>query len=204
MLEVCQSKTNQSCLYFLALPLSAPQSCSNQAAQKRQQLSSNAANRSLGTCTRRALGADQEAKSGLITSSTSVFINSSTWLLQATVSIDHMHTTCRTVKTLVCSGVFGMPARILLPEGALPACAGGWWGDSSQRSEWHYCCFIMFNSKGVSSRIQNCRTLKHYYYIFSLNCFFSALSRVYLSLLEDVPCRMETVSNNIFFPLLQM
>lgn len=49
LLEVCQSKTNQSCLYFLALPLSALQSCSNQALPKSQQLSSNAPNCSPGT-----------------------------------------------------------------------------------------------------------------------------------------------------------
>lgn len=74
-------------------------------------------------CTRRVLGADQGAKSGLITSFTPVFTNSSSWPLQATVSIDHMHMSCHTVKTLVCSRVFGMPACIFLPQGARPACA---------------------------------------------------------------------------------
>lgn len=56
MLEVCQSKTNQSCLYFLALPPSAPQSCSNRAAQKSQQRSSDAPNCSPGTMRRASVG----------------------------------------------------------------------------------------------------------------------------------------------------
>ncbi len=86
-------------------------------------------------CTRQVLGADQEAKSRLITSFTSVFTNSLAWPLQAPVSIDHMHTSCRTVKTLFCSGVFGMPARILLPDAALPACAGGRWGDGKAKGQ---------------------------------------------------------------------
>lgn len=49
-------------------------------------------------CTRRALGADQEAKSRLITSFTSVLTNSPAWPLQATVSIDQTHMSCHTSK----------------------------------------------------------------------------------------------------------
>lgn len=49
-------------------------------------------------CTRPALGADQEAKSRLITSFTSVLTNSPAWPLQATVSIDQTHTSCHTSK----------------------------------------------------------------------------------------------------------
>ena len=102
--------------------------------------------------TRRVLGADQEAKSRLITSFSSVFTNSPTWPLPPTVSIDHIHTSRHNVKALFLWGVFGMPARILLPDGAPPACAGGQRGDDeSQRSEWHSWCFKMFNSKAMSS-----------------------------------------------------
>lgn len=86
-------------------------------------------------CTRRVLGADQEAKWRLITSFTSVFTNSPAWPLQATVSIDHMRTSCHTSETQICPGVFGMPARILLPDGALPACVGEWQGDGKAKGQ---------------------------------------------------------------------
>lgn len=54
--------------------------------------------------TRRVLGADQEAKSRLITSFTAVFTNSPAWPLHATVSIDHLCTSCCAIKTLFCVG----------------------------------------------------------------------------------------------------
>ncbi|CAB1430892.1 unnamed protein product [Pleuronectes platessa] len=40
-----------------------------------------------------------------------------------TVSIDHVRVACRCAKAPVCSEVFGVPARILLPEIAPPASA---------------------------------------------------------------------------------
>lgn len=67
---VCQSKTNQFCLYFVSLSLSALQSCSNQAAPKSQQMATEA------QYTRQVSGPDQDAKSRLVTSFTTVFSKS--------------------------------------------------------------------------------------------------------------------------------
>lgn len=120
--------------------LSAPQSLSNQAAQKSQQLPSNAANCSPGPMHQVSVGCRSRRK-----------VKAHHKFHFSVYQQVHLTFTgnCRTIKTLVCSGVLGMPA-----EGALPACAGGWWGDSSQRSAWYYCCFRMFNNKGLSSGIQ--------------------------------------------------
>lgn len=70
---------------------------------------------------------------------------------QLSVLITCIH---RIVKSLFCPRVFGVPASVLLQEAALHARAGWWWGDLSQRSEWHYWCFKICNSKGVLSWIQ--------------------------------------------------
>lgn len=117
-------------------------------------------------CTRRVLGADQEAKSRLITSFTSVFTSSPAWPLQATVSIDNMRTSCRTIKTLLSSGcwachlVFSFQTELCLhvqgdgepmakPKGqnditGVSKCSTAkvCWAESKNCSSFKHCCFI--------------------------------------------------------------
>lgn len=151
LLEVCQSKTNQSCLYFLALPLSALQSCSNQAAQKSQQLSSNAPNCSPGTMHWASVGC---------------------WSRDKVKAHHHeFHFSVYQQPHLTFTGNCLYWSRVcVLSHHWNPVLFGGVWHASwyspprqssacmcrrmvrrwqSQRSEWHYWCFKMLNSRGV-------------------------------------------------------
>lgn len=146
LLEVCHNKTNQSCLYFWALPVFAPQSCSNQAAHNYpttiQRCSKllprhNAPGERWVLIKRQSQGSSQVSLQCLPTALPDLY-------RQLSLLIKHIRPV-----TLVKPILFGAVQHASLN---LPRIWSSTWicrSDLSQRSEWHYLCFKWFSGTRV-------------------------------------------------------